>query len=220
MLYILGAIVLLGFLIVMVRGANAPGSSIDAEEISIKASQVQQYAGELERAVKYLMQSGMSESDIRFAHPNSVSAYGDITINPQYQVFDQRGGAAEYRVPPTGINDGSKWQFFATTHIHDIGTDTPASSRAELLAVLPNVTEAFCTRINELNGQTLNLALNQDPSANGCVNSTGNEFVGVFGDGVGANTIDDSLFTKMPPAQACVHCQSGGFHFYHVVLGR
>ena len=79
LIYIIGAIALIGLLTVMVKGSTLPGAGIDREELELRASDIQQYAMELERAVAYILQSGYSESDIRFAHPNHSSAYGDIT---------------------------------------------------------------------------------------------------------------------------------------------
>lgn len=220
--YILGAILLLGLLLIATRGDYDPGAGIDHEQLTIKASEVQQYASELEQAVLLILDNGYSESDIRFAHGDAASAYGDISSIPGRQVFDRRGGAAEYRAPPADINDGTQWQFYATTHIKDIGTDSSAGQKAELIAVLPNVTAAFCKVINDLNGQNLTLTANHDPTANGCIYAgSGNEFTGSYTSGASTNTIDDTLFTYLPPKQACIHCQSdGNLHVYHVLSGR
>jgi hypothetical protein len=222
LIYILGAIFIMGLLIMAVRGSGGSGANIDEEKVMIKASQVQQYAAELERAVKYIMRNGYSESDIRFAHPDAAVAYGTISSTPGRQVFDKEGGGAEYRLPPSGINDGTYWQFYATTHIKDIGDDDSADMKAELIAVLPNVTSDFCDRINDLNEQDLTLTDNHDPTANGCIHTgTGNEFAGTFTSGASTNYLDDSFFSHLPPRQACVLCESDGeLHFYHVLMGR
>lgn len=220
LVYILGAILLMGLLVMLVRGSSNSGGGIDSENVVIKASQVQQYAGELERAVGIVMRNGHSEADIRFV-PNAPSAYDDPLDNApeSRQIFATDGGAAEYRSPPPGVNDGTPYQFFATTHIPDVGTDAPGSMRAELLMVLPNVTEAFCNRINEQNDQALSLTDDHDPSGGGCLYDPGNEFVGTFASGT-INTLDDSFFTHLPAKQACVHCEGGGLHFYHVLMAR
>lgn len=224
--YILGAIFLMGILVMLVKGSSNPGGGIDAETIVIRASDAQRYAGEIERAVSIVMQNGASEADIRFSHPNGSSAYGATLTAPlTRQIFDPQGGAAEYRLPPTGVNDGTRWQFFATTHIKDMGTDDPNEQKAELIMVLPNVTEAFCNKINEINDQALVLvpaASNyQDPSANGCIYAPGSEFInGTFLKGSSVNTIDDTLFTHLPAPEACVRCQGGNLHYYHVLLAR
>jgi hypothetical protein len=220
-IYILGAIVLMGLLVVLVKGNSTPGGGIDNESTIIRVSEVQQYAAELERGIGFIMQNGNSEADIRFAHTNAPVAYGAVTAPLTRQVFSKEGGAASYRAPPSGVQTAiTPWQFFGNTHIKGIGTDTAGSRRAELIAVLPNVTEAFCLRVNEVNGQNLTLTANHDPAASGCVYAPGSEFTGTFTEGAGTNTIDDTLFTQTPAKQACIKCETGGLHFYHVLMSR
>lgn len=225
LIYILGAIVLMGVLVMLVKGSNSPGAGIDSETTMIRASEVQQYAGELERAVNFILSNNHSENDIRFAAASAPGAYGNIATDTPLtrQVFAKQGGAATYRAVPAGIQTtATPWQFYGNTHIKGFGTDTLAGRKAELIAVLPNVTPAFCERINELNGQNLNLAANHDPTANGCLfTGGGSEFTGSFVTGASANIIDHTLFTQTPAKQACIRCQTtGALHFYHVLLGR
>ncbi len=222
LIYILGAVFLLGFLIVIIKGNFQEGTGIDPEKVAIEVGKVQKQAASLERAVGYLAQNGVSEGDIRFAHPDAPVAYGDITVNPQNQVFDVQGGGADYILPPAEIlaTPGMYWEFFAFTHVKDIGTDTAGTRKAELVAVVPNVTRAFCERVNFVNNQVIDLTLNTDPTANGCIYTSGSRFVGTYVTGAGANTLDDTLMSKHPAREACVHCQSGGYHYYRVLLGR
>ena len=143
---ILIAIVLLGGLTAaMMSGNNGEGANIDDEQLSIRISEVQRYAGELERAVRFIIQNGVSESDIRFAHINAPSAYGDLSADGDKsdQVFAREGGGAAYRVPPSDISNGDHWEFYG-------GTATPStgSDRAELVAVLPDVTRQFLSLIH------------------------------------------------------------------------
>jgi hypothetical protein len=184
------------------------------------------------------MRDGISESDIRFAHYDAHADYGDITVADgthgfKNQVFHPDGGAAEYRAPPNGINDGSAWEFYAGTQIPGIGTVT----RGDLVAVLPNVTEDFCNKINIINGQTGTPADTGTTAASGsdpgnCVN------VGALGrfdagqqyyDDPDLNTMDETTFVQdantsavRPTPQACVVCSVGTTtrNFYHVLLAR
>ena len=233
---ILIAIVLIGALTAAVQFTNrSEGTSIDREDVIIKASEVQRYASELERAVNYIMENGLSESALRFAHPDAPTEYGDLTADTDTrdQVFAQDGGGALYRAPPEGINDGSNWEFYGGTHIPSMGT-----GRAELVAVLPNVTQEFCDRINVLNNQTLNPEDNGTGLANGnsssdsageCVDLGDNgRFIGQFHNS--PNTMEDATFEQdtayspsvpYPAPQACVQCREGGNnHFYHVLMTR
>lgn len=230
---ILLAVVLIGLLTAAIQGSNnSESANIDEETLVIRASEVQRYASELERAVAYIMRDGKSESDLRFAHPDAHSDYGDLSADadPSDQAFSSAGGAAAYRDAPAGINDGSAWEFYGGTHIPGMGTE----SRAELIAVLPNVSQAFCEKINEINGQSgtpadtgASTASGGDPGACLAIGSLGR-----FDDSqqfyTTINTTDESTFEQDPntsearPApQACVVCTAGSAnHFYHVLLAR
>jgi hypothetical protein len=230
---ILIAVVLIGLLTAAIQMTSRPeGSNIDKETLVIRASEVQRYASELERAVNYIMQNGKSESDIRFAHPDASSDYGDLgaDADPSDQVFHVSGGGASYRAAPVGINDGSAWEFYGGTHIPGMGT----ASRAELIAVLPNVTQEFCDKINEINGQSgtpadTGMAVAAGPNPGGCLAIGA---VGRFDDArqfyTTINTTDETTFEQDPntaaarPApQACVACDlDSANHFYHVLLAR
>lgn len=238
LIMILIAIVLIGLLTAAIQsGSNTEGATIDREEVIIRTTEVQRYASELERAVNYIMQDGKSESDIRFAHPNFThSDYGDLATDPDPsdQVFSASGGAAEFRDPPASINDGSEWEFYGGTHIPGMGT-----SRAELIAVLPNVTQQFCDYVNEINNQSgtpgdTGGSLASGNSAGNCLNMGAD---GRFGATYtfyetpttsAPNTVDETTFEQDPntaaarPApQACVVCAADGAnHFYHVLLVR
>lgn len=224
LLYILGAILLLGILIVLVKGSFQEGTGIDGEKISMQVSEVQRYASELERGVNYILHEGNSETDIRFAIPDTNTApYGDITVTPTHQVFDPSGGGVEYKLPPTGVNDGTKWQFYATTHIENLGTNeaTPGTSdgntKAELLAVLPKVTRDFCERVNLTVHQTINLD-NTTLAGPYCVYDSGNEFTGTYT--TGSVLLSPTQVTNNPAKELCVKCSNGTFNYYHVLLTR
>lgn len=222
LVYILGAIFLMGLLVVLVKGATNPGGGVDAETTVINASEAQRYAAEVERAISLILQNGHSESDIRFSHANADSAYQNTMDAPlTRQAFHPRGGAANFREPPVGVNDGTPWQFFGNTHIPDMGTDEESGRKAELIMVLPNVTPQFCARVNTLNDQDLDIAAGiQDPADDGCIYAPGNEFEGTFINGAGANTLDPLEMTHNPATQACVRCSDGTLHFYHVLMPR
>ena len=220
LIYILGAIFLLGLLIVLVKGSFQEGTGVDSEKVVLKANQVQQYAGELERGIAYMLQDGVSESDIRFAPPNAASmpvAYG-VYSNAPNMVFAPLGGGVEIKSPPSGVNNGAMWGFFATTHFTDLGTDTAATRKAELIAVLPNVTQAFCNQINRNVKQTIDLTQLTDPAANGCVFASGSEFAGTFVTGATANTLDDTKLSSVPAKEACVVCGTDQKMYYYKVL--
>ena len=219
LIYILGAIFLLGLLIVLVKGSFQEGVGVDGDKLVVAASRTQQYAGELERGVAYVLQGGVSESDLRFAHPDALAAYGTYSdINTM--VFAPSGGGVEYQAPIAGINDGTQWQFFATTHFTDIGTDTAATQKAELIAVLPKVTLAFCNQINRNVKQAIDLAQITDAGDKGCVYEPGEEFAGTFRAGAAVNLLTDARLSSVPAREACIKCADGTYNYYRVLMER
>jgi hypothetical protein len=214
--YILIGIILLGTLTIALRNIGSGGAdNIDRETLILKATQVQRYGAELANAVKDLQTNQVSEADIRFAYPTAPTDYGDITTTPTYQVFDAKGGRATYRTPPDGVNDGSSWEFFATTDVPQVGSD-----KAELIAVLPHVTQAFCNVINTQLGFTVGTQPTDDVNGSSpdCVmGASSQRFTGSFSDS-SPNTLDDATFSRLPALQACVYCAAGATYNYYYVL--
>jgi hypothetical protein len=228
---ILIAVVLIGILTAAIMSTGGTeNSNIDKETLVIRATEVQRAASEFERAVLFITSNGISEADLRFAHPADDDDYGDMSVNPKNQVFHPQGGGANFREPPSEINDGSDWEFYGGTAIPGAGSDRP-----DLVAVLPNVTLQFCNKINEINGQPATppedtgSGTASGASAGDCVNLGD---AGRFNDTVHfystANTTDETTFTQDPNTtaartalQACVRCDVGpAYHFYHVLLAR
>lgn len=231
---VLIAIVLIGALTgAILRGGGGEGAQIDNETLAVRASEVQRHASEIARAVLFITGSqGKSESDIRFAHPQAHADYGDLAADTDKtdQVFHKDGGGANYKLPPDGVNDGSAWEFYGGTALPAVGSD-----KADLVAVLPNVTLAFCNKINALNGQP-----STPPQDTGATAASGSSpgncvYVGAAGRFRDAqrfystpNTTDAATFAQDPetssvrPAlEACVRCDIGpAYHYYHVLLAR
>ncbi len=228
---VLIAVVLIGLLTaVMMNTGGGENANIDEETLIIRVSEAQRHASELERAVMFITQSGKSEADLRFAHPDAPSTYGDLSadMDPSDQVFSPKGGSAGYKEPPADINDGSRWEFYGGTTIPGV-----ASNRADLVIVLPNVTKQFCDKVNQMSGQDepedTGGSLASGGAAGNCVSMGA---AGRFRDTqqfyATPNTMDESSFTQDPetnnarPAlHACVHCAAdNNYHYYHVLLAR
>jgi len=155
LIYILGAIFLMGLLIVALKGSFQEGSGIDPEKTAMLVGQVQRYGAELERGVAYVLRNGYSETDIRFAHPNAPS-YGLITDIPARQVFSPEGGGVEWRAPPVGIlqNPGSNYTISSGSEIDGVGSTCGTSRCNDLVMYLLNPTKDFCLAVNNANGIT------------------------------------------------------------------
>lgn len=213
--FILLAIFLIGLITAALRSGGLEGANTDREDLVIKIAQVRQNAAEFEHAINLIMQNGISEDDISFASPDAPSVYGTYDSSPISEVFNPSGGAATYRPVPSGINDGSGWEFYGSTALPDVGSD-----RSDLVAVLPHVSEAFCAQINTITNQTA-----QQPTDTGeCVNGgaarafyPGTKFINS-----GQNTMDEATFTSKPAPEACVQCDSGGttYNYYRLLMAR
>jgi hypothetical protein len=218
LLYILIGVVLIGVLTIALRNSGGGSENIDKEDLVLKFNQIQNYGAEISSAVSELLSNKISEADIRFAHPDAATDYGTITTNPTDQVFGKTGGKANYRAPPLNVNDGSSWEFYGTTNISETGSD-----RAELIAVLPNVTQEFCNVINSRLGftngtQPTDSATGTTPD---CVQgSSSDRFSGSFND-TSPNILDSTSFSRLPAMQACVYCASGAtYNYYYVLMAR
>jgi hypothetical protein len=220
LIYILGAIFLLGILIVMVKGSSTPGSNIDRETLMIRVAEVQAYGQELERAVAYVMSNGYSEEDIRFAHPDANPGYGVITDTPTRQVFSTQGGGAKYRTPPDDIQTTTtNWIFNAENNVGTVGTECTSDSCVDLVALLMNVREDFCIEMNEQTGVENPAGV---PPQDQNDFSYGTLFTGAYSHSNSINDATDSFILNN--TEGCV--QGGGdpstttFHYYRVLLGR
>jgi len=216
-LYVLIGIFLVGLLTAAIRNVGGGNDNIDKENLLLKAGQVQRHAAEIAQGVNIILEKKASEADLRFAHDDAPSDYGLITTTPEYQVFSTEGGSATYRMPPAGVNDGSGWEIFATSAIPQVGSD-----KADLIAVLPNVTEAFCTVMNAQLGFDTGTQPTDDAAGSpSCVmGDPTDRFDGTFNDS-SPNPLDDTTFSKLPAYQACVSCASNDtFNYYYVLMAR
>lgn len=212
------AIVLIAALTVAVRGTSSGRDSISKEDLKIQASATIRYGAELENAVRQVLENGASENDIRFAHPDAAVDYGVITTTPSYQIFSQNGGRAAYRLAaPSVMASGTEgtWEFYGTTNIPQVG-----SARAELIAVLPDITAAFCGQINKELGLTGQPDDDTTGTVPDCVQGTAlYRFGAAAGFSSPANNLDSATFSTLPATSACVTC-GVDYHYYHVLLAR
>ena len=211
---ILLAIALIGLVTAALRSGGLESAGIDREELTIKVAQVRQHAAEIERAVAFVLSNSISEADLSFAHPDAPSDYGTYGTTPQAEIFNPQGGAAVWREAPSNIllTSSGHWEFYGATSIPGAGTD-----KADLIAVLPDVSKAFCDQINDINGQVS--AQPTDPA--GCVNGgAADRFQGAASFSAVPNTMDTTTFAILPAMEACVQCADGKYHYYHALVVR
>ena len=216
LIIILLAVALIGALTAAMQGTAQQSAHIDKETLILRVSEVQRYASELERGVNYIMQNGHSENDLRFAYPNAHSDYGDLSADSDTsdQIFDRLGGAAHYGTPPKNINDGSTWEFYGHTALPQVG-----SNAADLIVVLPNVTQSFCERVNSIIGYD---DTSQPTDSSICINGGASQrFDDTTQFDSSPNTVADATFSIKPSMQGCVQCTNdNSYHFFHVLMAR
>lgn len=215
LIYILGAIFLLGLLIVTLRGSNISSSGISEEDMTVRISEIQQYGAELENAVAFILEQGFSETDIRFAHPDADENYGLITDTPERQIFHRNGGAATYRTASPRIQTiPTEWFFNAENYIPDVGsTDNRNPDHdVELIAFLPNVTEQFCVVLNEKVGV---VNPNGNPPSDSGDLELSIEFVGNFNR---VEALDDPGEVLEGKTEGCFRTSDGSSYIYYRVI--
>lgn len=219
LVYILGAIFLMGILLVALRSGYQPGAGIDAESAMLKAAQIQKYASELERGVGFIMNNGRSETDVRFAHASAAGGYGTPGDTPVRQVFEPNGGGVEWQAPPSGSQTvTTAWVFSGANAAAGVGSTCAAASCSDLIAILPNVTKEICITLNNNAGVTN--PSTSPPVETGNVNSS-TLFSGTFTYAQDIAVTGGHTFAKKEG------CYEGGgtpaagtFHYYRVLMAR
>lgn len=218
--FILMAIVLIGLVTAALRSTGIETASISHEDLAIKVAQVRQHAAEVEHGVQLVMQNGISEQDISFAHPDAPTQYGSYNANPKAEIFNPAGGGATWRTPPSGIayssGGAAAWEYYGDTNAPNVGSDKP-----DLIAVLPEVSDQFCDEVNRTRNQT-----SQQPTDNSgsCIDNAATRSTLRFGSANGwfpavADDMDPASFTTLPAPEACVRCGAVPY-YYHVLMAR
>ncbi|HEY8963086.1 MAG TPA: hypothetical protein VIN59_01350 [Alphaproteobacteria bacterium] len=214
LIFILMTVLLLGLLTAAVTKMSGGSGNMDAEQAQIRTAKVVGFAVDLKRAVENMTRAGKSETTISFASQN-LTGYGTPDTAAANEVFNIAGGGVGYVEVPENISNGSQWEFYGFTAAPNVGDDaTP-----DLMMVLPNVTQAFCTSFNTKAGFPSGASIPTDSAA--CVHDTSKRFSGTFATAGAINTMDTATFPDVnkPYPSACVAC-GGSYHAYYVLLER
>lgn len=213
-IYIIGAIFLIGLLVVIMRGGFQPGSGIDAEKAILQASKIRQYGSELEAGVSRVLNNGHSEADIRFSHANATG-YGTPGDTPSRQVFESEGGNVEWQPVPAGVQTTvTPWTISAVTPVDGVGTTCAQASCTDLTLFLMYVSKDLCLALNNSIGIT-------NPSGNPPADPDGfnwiTPFQGTFS--ASGNYISTTGGHTTGRMEGCVGVGSE-YHYYRVLLAR
>ena len=200
------------------QSSDGSGSSIDYERNEILASDILKYAKTLERGVSTILNNGHSENDISFAH-DDLAGYGTYGDSPETEVFNPLGGGVTLRTFPQATADD--WIFSGGNVVREVGSfeewGSCDSTCADLVVLLPNVSEELCMQINDLLG--VDNPSDAPPLEQNSFNTT------PFNDGTFAkgNLIGDNNATDpfRGTKTACFESDMrGGYWFYHVLYAR
>jgi len=207
------AIILIAALTYAISHSERGDGNLSREQTAIRAAKVVSFATDIKRAVDNLFRSGKSESSISFA-ASQLTGYGTADTAPANEVFNIAGGGVGWSDVPDGTNDGSQWEFYGFTAVPNVGT-----AEADLIMVLPNVTQKFCQAYNEKAGFAAGAAIPSDTDA--CVSDTAQRFSGTFATDSDINTFDMATFpaTDKPYPAACVACGTS-YQAYYTLMER
>lgn len=213
---LLMGIVLFAAVSMAIVQTSGGGKDISREKSRLLAESVMRYAREAKDATGRLYRQGVSEADLRFAHPSMATDYGTITTTPENQVFDESGGGLPYAPPPFGAaGASSNWEVYGTSAIAQVGT-----AEADLVLVLRNVDVKVCRQINALNGYDEAATIPTDSYGDGkCIASStaSDRFIGTFSSS--PHSPGTTGLVSIPAYQACVNCQ-GVYSYYNVLIER
>lgn len=192
----------------VVSTSRGGGKSISDEKARLIAGKILRYANQIQGGVDLLQRNGVSEVDIRFAHPSLSASYGTISTNPTNQVFTEEGGGVSYMDPPPEafLSTPSAWTFSG-----DVGISDAGSSASEITLYLPGLNQATCLQINQLTAYGSTIPnWNLQPSSFA-------PYAGVFNVG---GSVTQNTGAKPPPTEFCGVDNNGQYYYFKVLLER
>ncbi len=140
------------------QSSRSGGGDANSETNLVNSAAITQYPASIRTAIiRQIVSKNVAVNELEF---NSPSDFGACTnpSNPTACVFHPAGGGATYTNAPADImasGNSGDWHFNGENEINLVGTtdagadDNPTSSTAEIIAFLPGIKEAVCTKINE-----------------------------------------------------------------------
>ena len=203
LLYILIAIVMIGLLTVALRDSGGLSQNVDTEKMDAEAANLIKFSAEMQNGARLLLEKGLSETSIRTAYPGGdTTDYGNITSNPQNQLFSGQGGQVNYRTFKN-INNGATWHFGTDRTIPQMG-----SSKAELYGILTGVSKNACTAINKQVGFTSIPSINCSTASDGVL--------GTFSSS--PTNLPTTGFTYLPAPRFCAYCSNKADYLYFTTI--
>lgn len=214
------------------QSTRSGGGDASRETNLVNSAQITQYPAAIKTAIiRMMVSNGTSVQTLQFNPPAEFAA-----LNPSSTgVFvpptsTQQGGGATYQLAPSNVLTTSgtgQWVFNGENQIMDIGSTTgtgaPTASTADVIAFLPNVTQAICEEIHRQLGLTTTIPVEDTTieitkqMASGPVN-LGSASDRMTESGSTINGTGSNELRGQP--QGCFQQPSGTYIYYHVLVER
>ncbi len=166
-IWIFIAVILFAALSFTVSNISRTGNPAEMGELaSMRATDIMQYAGAIQRGIRFMRIGGVDESELCF-HA-SQWGHADYEFNPQCtdngnRIFHADGGAIGFQDGPDNWysdsatappNDSRAWVFSSRYEVTDVGTDsggaTTVAANADLIIATAPVRDDACEAINRM----------------------------------------------------------------------
>ncbi len=205
------------------QSSRSGGGNAGSETNLINSAQVTQYPASVRTAIiRMIVSSGITTAELQF---NSPSDYGTCTTTARC-VFHPSGGGATYVPASPDVVTGSSpqpWVFNGQNEVFRVGTsvggDSETSATVEVMAILPNVDTAVCSKINEELGMGTSIPPETgiDVSSN-LGTGTGGTWVTALASGSSGGTIGETTAAVLNGQAFGCFDQGGVNYYYHVLI--
>lgn len=138
----------------VMQSSRSGGGDASSETNLINSAQITQYPASIRTAIiRMVVSQNVDQTTLQFDKPSGFAA--DCNANPSECVFHPSGGGANYGDAPGNIMaNGSPgtWYFNGNFDIVNIGTSGAGGN--DIIAFLPGIKTALCTKINDELGIT------------------------------------------------------------------
>ncbi len=227
---ILIAVALFAALSYAVTSSSRSGGGNSGEESNlVRSASVTQYPSSLRTAIiRMMVSNGIDAQAIVFAPPSAFSTQCDTANKQANCVFYPTGGGASPNSVPADLmatGAAGEWYFTGDFEIANVGTsDTAATTGSitgpgnDIIAFLPGISTALCTKINEelgISGNTTDAGANWDIQGADQLNDTS------FAWNAEADIIGDAATLGLSgQAFGCLTDNAGEHIYYHVLIER
>lgn len=144
---ILMCIVLFAALSYALSQQRNEGTALSAEKLRLVSSDVIDMGNSLSEATARLRLRRIAEDRISFQNDRVAGYTNPVCTSDECKIFAYDGGGKEWETPSPDINQGTDWGFTGDLAVQDIGT-----ANADLVGILPHLSESVCNQINRMIG--------------------------------------------------------------------